>query len=90
MRAIVVILVLGGKQSPSLLNYEDSYEEDLKIRIWKTTLQYFEFFSPYACRKSACYVPWKWYKSLWVGVDVGWVADTKYLDPSAQLCWDWL
>ena len=31
-------------QPPSLFNSGDSYEEDLKIRIWKTTLQFFEFF----------------------------------------------
>ena len=31
-------------QPPSQLNSGDSYEEDLKIRIWKTTLQYFVFF----------------------------------------------
>ena len=28
-------------QPPSFLNSGDSYEEDLKIRILKTTLQYF-------------------------------------------------
>ena len=31
-------------QPPNFLNSGDSYEEDIKIRIWKTTLQYFQLF----------------------------------------------
>ena len=30
------------------LNNEDSYEEDLKIDIWKTTSKYFQFVSQYS------------------------------------------
>ena len=33
----VNIKLHNENQSPSLLNYGDSYEEDLKICIWKTT-----------------------------------------------------
>ena len=29
-------------QPPNFLNSGNSYEEDIKIRIWKTTLQYLE------------------------------------------------
>ena len=30
-------------QPPNLLNSDDSYEEDLKIKIWKTASKYFQF-----------------------------------------------
>ena len=33
-----------NNQPPSLLNFGDSYEEDLRITICKTILPYFEFF----------------------------------------------
>ena len=31
-----------------------------------------------------------WEKSTFQFHGMVWVADTKYLDPSAQICWDWL
>ena len=34
-------------QPPSLLNYRDSYEEDLKIGIWKTASTFSNFFPQY-------------------------------------------
>ena len=35
---------MHNKNQPrSLRNSGDSYKEDLKIRMWKMTLQYFEF-----------------------------------------------
>ena len=49
-------------QPPILLNSGDSYEEDLKIGIWKTTTKHFKLFLQYffylgyrqaACQKSA-------------------------------------
>ena len=36
-------------EAPILLNSGDSYEGDLKIRMWKTTLKYFHFFLQYFC-----------------------------------------
>ena len=43
----VKIKLYTKNQPPRLLNYGDSYKEDLKIGIWKTTSKYFQFYSQY-------------------------------------------
>ena len=43
----VKIKLHTNNQPPSLLDYGDSYEEDLKIGIWKMTSKYFQIFSQY-------------------------------------------
>ena len=38
--SLVNIKLHTENQPPNFLNFGDSYEEDIKIRTWKTTLQY--------------------------------------------------
>ena len=43
----MVIMLHTKTQPPNFLNSRDRYEEDIKIRTWKTTLQYVKLFTQY-------------------------------------------